>query len=90
MEKPTRCIDPVVKYCQGCPWGYVNYPAWVETAEDLEGCTFESGCTLGFDQGRPEDEPTEEELDEFEKWFEETYTKQKEFIETENHDWMYW
>ena len=90
MEKPTRCIDPVVKYCQGCTWGYVNYPAWVETAEDLEGCTFESGCTLGFDQGRPEDEPTEEELDEFEKWFEETYTKQKEFIEIENHDWMYW
>lgn len=90
MEKPTRCIDPVVKYCQICPWGYVNYSAWVENAEDPEGCTFESGCTLGFDQGRPEDEPTEEELDEFEKWFEETYTKQKEFIETENHDWMYW
>ena len=90
MEKPTRCIDPVVKYCQGCTWGYVNYPAWIETSEDLEGCCFESGCTLGFDQGRPEDEPTEEELDEFEKWFEETYTKQKEFIETENHDWMYW
>lgn len=90
MEKPTRCVDPVGKYCQGCPWGYVNYPAWVETAEDLEGCTFESGCTLGFDQGRPEDEPTEEELDEFEKWFEEAYNKQKEFIEIENHDWMYW
>lgn len=90
MEKPTRCIDPVVKYCQGCTWGYVNYPAWVETSEDLAGCCFESGCTLGFDQGRPEDEPTEEELDEFEKWFEETYTKQKEFIENENHDWMYW
>ena len=65
-EKPTRCIDPVIKYCQGCEWGWVNYPEWVETSEDLAGCTFESGCTLGFDKGRPEDEPTEEELKEFE------------------------
>ena len=65
-EKPTRCIDPVIKYCQGCKWGWVHYPEWVETSEDLAGCTFESGCTLGFDKGRPEDEPTEEELKEFE------------------------
>ena len=65
-EKPTRCIDPVIKYCQGCEWGWVHYPEWVETREDLAGCTFESGCTLGFDKGRPEDEPTEEELKEFE------------------------
>lgn len=41
---------------------------WVETAEDLEGCVFETVCTLGFDKGRIEDEPTEEELKEFEKW----------------------
>lgn len=67
-EKPTRCIDPVVKYCQGCHWGWVKYPDWVETSEDLEGCSFESGCMLGFDQGRPEDEPTEEELAEFDSW----------------------
>ncbi len=67
-EKPTRCIDPVVKYCQGCHWGWVKYPDWVETSEDLEGCSFESGCMLGFDLGRPEDEPTEEELVEFDSW----------------------
>ena len=67
-DKPTRCIDPVIKFCQECRWGWVHYPEWVETAEDLEYCTFESGCTLGFDQGRPEDEPTEEELKEFEEW----------------------
>ena len=65
--KPTRCIDPVIKYCQGCRWGYVNYPEWVETAEDLDGVCFDSGCTLGFDQGRPEDEPTPEELEEYEE-----------------------
>lgn len=67
-EKPTRCIDPIIKYCQGCEWGYCNYPEWVETTEDLEWCNLEVGCTLGYDQGRPEDEPTEEELKEFEEW----------------------
>lgn len=67
-EKPTRCIDPIIKYCQGCEWGYTNYPEWVETAEDLEWCNFEVGCTLGYDQGRPEDEPTEEEWKKFEEW----------------------
>lgn len=67
-DKPTRCIDPIIKFCQECGWGWVHYPEWVETAEDLSCCSIESGCTLGFDQGRPEDEPTEEELKEFEKW----------------------
>ena len=62
---PTRCIDPVIKYCQGCQFGYVTYPDWVETEEDTYNCCFESGCTLGFDQGRPEDEPTEEEMQAF-------------------------
>ena len=63
-QKPTRCIDPVMKYCQECRWGYVHYPEWVETKEDLAGCTFESGCTLGFEN----DKPTEQELKEFEAW----------------------
>lgn len=67
-DEPKRCIDPVVKYCQECPLGWVKYPEWVETREDLYDCSFESGCTLGFDKGRPEDEPTEEELREFNEW----------------------
>lgn len=68
-EKPTRCIDPVIKYCQGCRYGWIKYPDWVETREDLYNCSFEFGCTLGFDKGRPEDEPTEDELREFnERW----------------------
>ena len=67
-QKPKRCIDPIMKYCQGCQYGWIEYPSWVETAEDLDGCSFESGCIYGFDQGRPEDEPTEEELKEFEEW----------------------
>lgn len=72
-QKPTRCIDPVIKYCQGCKWGWIEYPAWVETYEDTFDCTFKSGCMLGYDKGRPEDEPTQEELDEFEKWIKEIY-----------------
>ena len=23
---PTRCIAPVMKYCQGCAYGYCHYP----------------------------------------------------------------
>ena len=65
---PTRCIDPVMKYCQECKWGYCIYPDWVETKEDLIGCSFETICTLGYDKGRPEDEPTDEELKEFDGW----------------------
>ena len=64
-EKPERCIDPVMKYCQGCRYGWIKYPDWVETREDLYYCTFEIGCCYGFEN----DEPTEEELAEFEeKW----------------------
>ncbi len=65
---PDRCIDPVVKYCQGCIWGCNIYPDWVETYEDLDGCCFESYCSLGYDRGRPEDEPTESEFKEFDDW----------------------
>ena len=68
-EMPKRCVDPVMKYCQGCHYGTIIYPSWVETYADLEGCSFETSCILGFDKGRPEDEPTEDELKEFENWW---------------------
>ena len=64
MNKPTRCIDPLIKYCQGCQYGWIKYPDWVETSEDLDGCSFESGYIYGFEHT----EPTEEELKEFDKW----------------------
>lgn len=66
---PSRCIDPVIKYCQGCCYGQCVYPEWVETCEDLDWCTFETTCLLGYDKGRQEDEPTDEELREFEERF---------------------
>lgn len=72
-EKPDRCIDPVCKYCQYCRYGRVVYPDWVETYSDTLGCSFDTYCILGFDKGRPEDEPTEEELKEFNDWFESRY-----------------
>lgn len=50
---PKRCIDPVMKYCQGCKWGWIEYPDWVETKEDLEGCSFESGCMLHLENTKP-------------------------------------
>jgi len=42
---PTRCIDPVMKCCQDCTWGYREYGDDVECSADLAGCCFESGCT---------------------------------------------
>lgn len=67
-EIPIRCVDPVMKFCQDCLYGYIKYPSDVETYSDTLGCCFESGCTLGYDKGRLEDEPTKEELQEFEEW----------------------
>ena len=64
---PDRCIDPVIKYCQGCKYGYVNYPSYVETYMDLDGCCFESGCIYGLE----DTQPTEEELEEFYRWWDE-------------------
>ena len=75
--KPNRCIDPVIKFCQECKWGWVSYPAWVETAEDLAGCPLDSGCMLGYDQGRPEDEPTEAELAEFNSFLDATASREE-------------
>lgn len=67
-DLPTRCIDPIIKDCKECKWGQNIYPSWVETKEDLYGCTFETICVLGFDKGRPEGEPTDEEIREYKEW----------------------
>ena len=69
MNKPTRCIDPVIKYYQGCQYGWIKYPDWVETSEDLDECSFESGCMYGLENT----ESTEEELKEFDEWMKKNY-----------------
>lgn len=65
---PTRCINPILKTCEYCTYGSIIYPDSVESYADVAGCIYETCCTLGFDKGRPEDEPTEEELKEFDEW----------------------
>ena len=62
---PDRCIDPVIKYCQGCKYGYVNYPSYVETYRDLDGCCFDSGCIYGLENTQP----SKEEIEEFDAWY---------------------
>lgn len=69
MERPERCIDPIMKYCQSCKYGYVHYPEWVQTFEDLEWAEIEEGCIWGLENT----EPTEEELEDFDKWYKETF-----------------
>ena len=32
---PTRCVDPVMKCCQDCAWGYREYGDDVECSADL-------------------------------------------------------
>lgn len=54
-----------MKYCQGCKYGYINYPEWVETYEDTLDCSFESGCIFGLENTIP----TAEEEKEFEEWY---------------------
>ena len=71
-EKPKRCIDPVVKFCQECRFGWVKYPDWVETYDDLSYCVIESGCMYGFEN----DEPTDEDLKEFEERWENAHKKE--------------
>lgn len=44
---PDRCIMPEMPYCPACRYGYIVYPEWVETAQDLEGCSCEWVCLLG-------------------------------------------
>lgn len=69
MNKPTSCIDPIIKYCQGCQYDWIKYPDWVETFEDLDGYSFKSGCIYGLENT----ESTEEELKEFDKWMKKNY-----------------
>lgn len=71
-EKPKRCIDPVMKYCQCCEYGYIIYSEDVETARDLDGCFFEEGCIFGFEN----DEPTAEDLAEFDEWWENAHKQE--------------
>lgn len=64
-DKPTRCIDPVLKRCDECEWGCVCEAEYVEINGRLHWSSIGFECILGYNKGRPEDEPTEKELEEF-------------------------
>ena len=64
-DKPIRCIDPVLKRCDECEWGCVCEAEYVEINGRLRWSTIGFECILGYNLGRPEDEPTEKELEEF-------------------------
>lgn len=70
-DRPSHCIDPVMKYCQGCKYGFVHYPEWVETYEDLSFCSFDEGCIYGLE----DDPPTPEEEKAFEEWCKNNYLR---------------
>lgn len=53
-----RCIDSVMKYCPACPYGIVHY------SDDFDTEFFDYCCMYGFEF----DEPTDEELKEYEEW----------------------
>lgn len=76
MAFPTRCIDPIIKLCQDCPYGWVKYPEWVENYDDTIGCCFESGCCYGLE----DTVPTDEEIKEFEQYLKEVYRKDEENV----------
>lgn len=59
----TLWMDPIIQYCQDCGYSHIDYPFWIETREDLEGCRFDSGCIFGLENTQP----TEDELKEFEE-----------------------
>lgn len=65
-DKPLRCVDPVMKYCPACPYAILHLGDDFDKFLDVG--FFYSCCMYGFDKGRPEDEPTEEELKEYENW----------------------
>lgn len=66
---PTRCTDPILMRCQNCKYGLVQYPDWVETREDIDGCCYDVSCVYGLEDTRP----TAEEWAEFNKWWEAQY-----------------
>ena len=67
-KRPSRCVDPIMKNCKNCRYGHVLYQGWAETYEDLSGCCYDTVCILGYDRGRIEDEPTEDEMKKFNEW----------------------
>lgn len=42
----NKCIMPEMPYCPACEHGHIEYPDWVETYEDTQGCSCKWICML--------------------------------------------
>ena len=47
--KELKCLDPVMKYCQACPYGNIHYSDDVETYYDIFGANFKTYCIYGLE-----------------------------------------
>ena len=65
MKDNIRCLDPVMKYCQGCKYGTISYSDDIETYYDTLGAHFETHCIYGLEK----QQPSEEDLKEFCAWY---------------------
>ena len=61
LKDNIRCLDPVMKYCQGCKYGIINYSDDVENYYDTLGANFETNCMYGLENQNP----SKEEMAEF-------------------------
>lgn len=64
MKDNIRCLDPVMKYCQACKYGIIHYSDDVENYHDTFGANFETHCIYGLEK----QQPSEEELKQFDDW----------------------
>ena len=60
-----KCLDPVMKYCQACPYGNIHYSDDIETYYDTLGANFEIYCIYGLEKQKP----SEKDLKEFYDWY---------------------
>lgn len=65
MKDEIRCLDPVMKYCQGCKYGTISYSDDIETYYDTFGANFKTHCIYGLEKQKP----SEEDLKEFYDWY---------------------
>lgn len=56
MKENIRCLDPVMKYCQGCRYGIIHYSENVETYQDTFGASFETHCIHGLEKQQPSED----------------------------------
>lgn len=64
LKDNIRCLDPVMKYCQGCKYGIINYSDDVENYHDTFGVNFETNCIYGLEKQKP----SKEEMAKFDDW----------------------